>query len=79
MSDNSPRLRPYSAPDSSELLDRLRNARHKPEVYRFLEAAEPIHTLTDDINPHLDDIVSGKTIVFDFMLMTKSSMRCVSA
>ena len=78
MPDSSP-LNPYSAPNSSESLEKLYNVRHKPEINRFLEAAEPIQTLTDDVYPYLDDIVAGKSIVIDYMLMTKSSMRCFSA
>lgn len=72
-------LRSYSIPNSSEALDTLHAIKHKPEVNRFLEAAQPIQTLTDDIHPYLDDIASGKTIALDYMLMTKSSMRCFSA
>ena len=57
----------------------LRNMRHKPAVHRFLDATEPIQTITEDIYPHLNEIVSGKTIVLDYMLSTKSSTRSFSA
>ena len=57
----------------------LRDMRRKSEVDRFFEVAEPILTITEDVYPHLDEIVSGKTIALDFMLMTKSSTRSFSA
>ena len=68
-----------SALNSSESLDKLRNASYKPEVHRFLEAAEPIQTITEDVSPHLDEVASGKSIVLGYMLMNKSSTRFFSA
>lgn len=76
---DSSSLRSYSTQNSSESLNKLRGMRHKSEVDRFLKAVESIQILTEDVHPHLDEIVSGKTIVLDFMLMAKSSTSRFSA